>query len=372
MFRDFNKKKFLILGGLFLFVFPLRTEDFSSQINSENKTQLQQEEKEEFKEISEEEKENILQNAKIYNCKNNDINDNELNKNNEETIWLAITETGSLYLYLNGFYKKLPIIMEEINLENTQLDCNDDQVIIEYKKPFSNKIQKYVFSIKDKNKEINLVGVEKKDQVQEYIDEIFKNALEGKKNTILELNLKEIPFAYQYINSEMFSYWIEEAISKAQITNFNKSKLILESVAILTSKMIYFYYLNQPLNPEETFEDYKIWINAWEYIGWEKYEKFFIKYNEILLKLNLEKGIEIINYLIEKKPLILENYILLGNYYWNKNEKEKAIEIYSKLINIWEENQEFFLLEENSKFQIPHYIKDRLKKYTPYELERNI
>jgi tetratricopeptide (TPR) repeat protein len=109
-------------------------------------------------------------------------------------------------------------------------------------------------------------------------------------------------------------------------------------------------------------EDYKNWVQAWEHIGLENYEDFILQYGETLLSINPTEGEKVLNFLKEKKSEYIPTYIVLGNYYWKIKQKEKAVDLYKKAIEIHQEKlKNNFMDEQNHASNIPDYIYERIK-----------
>lgn len=344
----------LLMGGVFLFdnvsissqdvETPqqdqiLQNNEENEQSNTESSNQV------ENPEINEEtDKTKILESAKIYQCVVNEGN----------TIQLAILKNGDAYiLYNNTIINK--IYLEEINPEDVQVVCDRNEITLDYKKPLSNVKYHKIFKFKDN--EIELIGSKKHDQIQDYIEELFLKALEGKKSEIIKLKLMDLSFSYQYINNESIYNLLDRAIKKSLNVSSYKAISIFESAGILSTKLVYYYNFNQILSEQE-LQDFKNWISALEQIGIENYENFFLRYAEILLKTNPQNGLEILKYLTNIKENNLEPYILLGNYYWMKNQKEQAKEYYRKALDISKTQLENHLSIENNQnsVKIPEYI----------------
>ncbi|GIX40642.1 MAG: hypothetical protein KatS3mg129_0375 [Leptospiraceae bacterium] len=357
----------LLSGGMICFQNQLIAQETQETIEKEkpiiqqenqdhNESNLIKENSQETEHILDEEqqisKEEILKKAKIYQCI----------INNQQEFQIAILDSGEAYLFFNHSYKKIPI-QEEINPEEIHIICKDQKLIFESKKPLSNITHRQIFSVKQ-NKDLEFIGSSQHDSINNYIDELFQSVLEGNKNRILQTDLKEIPFAYQYINSEKLSFYMNKILNLNYNKNFRKKIKIYESYGILTTKLIYYYHLN--LNPEkEILEDFKNWIYAWEHIGLDNYESFILEYGKTLLNINQESGNNVLNYLIIKKPDYIPAYTTLGDYYWNINQKEKAKEFYNKIIEIEknkEQQEKMFLNDDNNSSNIPEYIYERIKE----------
>ncbi len=350
----------LLTGGFFLSsvvsVSPQNLDvpqDQNHELNLNNEKKEQSDENSNLEEnpstLQEIEKQKILENAKVYQCiiRENDI------------IQVAILENGDTYLFYDNVYNK--ILLEEINPEDVYIVCRRNEIIFEYKKPLSNIKHQKIFKLKDN--EVELIGSKRHDQIQDYIEELFLKALEGKKTEILKLSLKNFSFSYQYINNESINHLLNEAIEKSNRAPTSKAVNIFEATGILITKLVYYYQFNEMVSDDELL-DFKKWISALEQVGIENYENFFIQYAETLLKLNAQNGLEILKYLTQVRENHIDSYIILGNYFWLKNQKDKAKEYYKKALEKSKMQLDHPLSNENNQniSKIPEYIYVRLSE----------
>ncbi len=341
----------LFTGGLYLFIV---TSIFSQKVEAPQKDSIdfinEDKDQSNLNNLKQEEnleinidKNKILENAKIYQCflKEGD------------TVQLAILENGDAYIFYANTVNK--IYLEEINPEDVHIVCESNEIILDYKKPLSNIQYQKIFKLKDN--EVELSGSKKYDQTQDYLEELFLKALEGKKTEILKHTLMDMSFSYQYINNESIHNLLNRSIEKSMNAPLYKAINIFESTGILSTKLVYYYHFNQILNEQE-IQDFKKWISALEQVGIENYENFFIRYAETLLKSNVQNGLVILKYLTNIKENNIEPYILLGNYYWMKNQKDLAKEYYKKALDISKSQLENHLSIENNQnsVKIPEYI----------------
>jgi tetratricopeptide (TPR) repeat protein len=328
---------------------PLENEKNEENKNLEPPPSIEKtEDKIESQEDLVQKREEILKKAKIYQCQ----------MDYGQVFKIAILDNGDAYLLFNDSFKKIPL-EEGLNPEEIYVICKDQTLVLESKIPLSNLKHKQIFSFK--NFELSLIGSSKQDNFNVYIDDLFQLVLEGNKNKILQLELKEIPFAYQYINTEKLSTFLDVLLQKISQKSNNRKLLVLESFGILTTKLINFYHKNL-VEEKESLENYHKWIESWEYVGFENYENFILIYGKTMLNLNIEKGLEILKTLKEKKPFYIPVYIALGDYYWNQHQKEEAMEFYKQAIQIEENNKKIFLENHHFPSNIPEYVYSRINK----------
>jgi len=290
----------------------------------------------------------LLKNAKIYPCA----------LNNEKEFQIAVLENGEAYLIFDHSYLKIPVKIK-LNPEDIEVSCKNQILTLVSKNPLTSIKLKQMFSYN--NQEIELIGTSKQDLNNDYVDGLFEYALKGNKKKILSIEFKEIPFAYQYINSEKLSHFMSMILEKSQSQDALIKINLFTSFGILSTKLIHYYHMNLS-PPQEVLEDYKSWVQAWEHIGLENYEYFILQYGDAVLSINPTEGEDILNFLKEKKPEYIPTYIVLGNYYWKIKQQEKAIDLYKKAIEIHQEKLKYnFIDVQNHVSNIPDYIYERIK-----------
>jgi tetratricopeptide (TPR) repeat protein len=330
-------------NSMFLFAQQNQNEEIQQQEENPSNTETQNEVKQQT-EMHEE----WFKNAKIYPCA----------LNNEKQFQIAVLDNGEAFLIFDHSYLKIPVKIK-LNPEDIEVSCKNQILTLVSKNPLTSIRLKQMFSYK--NQEIELIGTSKQDLNNDYIDSLFEYALKGNKKKILSIELKEIPFAYQYINSEKLSHFMSKILEKSESQDALIKINLLTSFGILSTKLIHYYHMNLS-SPKEILEDYKNWVQAWEHIGLENYEDFILQYGETLLSINPTEGEEVLNFLKEKKSEYIPTYIVLGNYYWKIKQKEKAVDLYKKAIEIHQEKlKNNFMDEQNHASNIPDYIYERIK-----------
>lgn len=288
-------------------------------------------------------KEEIKNNSTVFEC---NIKENKV-------LQIAILKNGEAFIIDEEKIQKIPLIYN-INPEGLQISCMEEEIIIISKIPFSNTLQKQIFSLK--KEKIEVLGTSSEDLTGNYFQNLFEYAKKGSKDIILKEQLKDVKYSYQYVNGNEFDKFSKEIIEIANTKELNQKIKIYHSFGILTAKLILYYYSNKKNLEEIDLEDYKLWIQLWEEIGWESYELFLFEYGKTYLAKNSELGEKILEELIAKKPNFFDAYIALGNYYWERNKKIKAYSLYKKAIG---SNQKNF--QENFTILVPEYIMERVK-----------
>lgn len=334
-------------GKIKFFLLILFLWDINFLNSNENNENIEQEgnidEIEENNMVDDLTKEEIKNNATVFECK---IKDNKILK-------ISILKNGKAFLIDGEEIQQLPLI-QNINPEGIQVSCIEEEIIIISKIPLSNTLQKQVFSLKEEK--IEALGSSSEDLTRNYFQNLIDYVKKGDKDIIIKEQLKDVKYSYQYLNGDELDKFSKEIIQLGSKKDLNQKIKIYQSFGILTAKLILYYYSNKKNIEEIDLEDYKLWIQLWEELGWESYELFLLEYGKTNLVKKPELGEKILEELIAKKPNFFDTYIVLGNYYWERNNKTKAYSLYKKAIG---SNQKTF--QENFTSLIPEYVIQRVK-----------
>ncbi|MFN3604554.1 MAG: tetratricopeptide repeat protein [Leptonema sp. (in: bacteria)] len=286
--------------------------------------------------------EEIKENAKILECQ---IDESKI-------LQFAILKNGEAYLISDGLIKKIPILYD-INEEGLEIKCNQSEIIIISKMPLSNLQHKQVFYFE--NEKLERFGSITEDLILPYFRKLFEYVKLGQSELIIKEPLKEVNYSYQYINGEELEKYANELLEFSFNKDNNQKIKMYTAFGILTTKLILFYHSNVREFDSVNFEDFTLWMTLWEEVGWENYEKFLYEYAKTYIKKNAEKSAAILEELIKRKPDFLPPYLFVADFYWEHNQKSKAVQLYKTII----EKKENFIQDQS--FMVPEYVELRIK-----------
>ncbi len=264
----------------------------------------------------------------------------------DKNIKIAISKKGSFFIIENDeSIKQIPQI-EGLNPEDVEIVCENHHISLIFKNPISSIKITHTYSYNKGN--LEFINSKAFDENREFIHQLFQYALAGQKDLILQAKLKESPFFFQYINSEIFQEYIQKAIL---MDSTLQKKKVLESVGILITKLISYYYYNTELDQKKLADVFN-WIEYCNLFGLQNYESLIIEYTKFLSE---ENSIQILEHLINKNPDFPESYLVLGDLFWKKNSIERSIQYYKLFL---EKVQQF-----NYEVAIPEYVLLRVESY---------